>query len=44
MKQEGNWLFYTIASDTKVNNATQVTTLQLKQIVCFYSGIVAIHV
>ena len=29
-KQQGNWLFYTIiASSTKVNHATRVTTLQL---------------
>ena len=33
-KQQGNWLSYTIASDTKVNDATWV---QLKQLVCFYS-------
>jgi len=31
-------MFYAIASDTKISNATmQVTTLWLKQPICFYS-------
>ena len=36
-KQQGNWLSYAVASTTKVNHATMVTTGLLKQLVSFYS-------
>ena len=40
-KQQGNYLlacFIQLASDTIISHATRITTLWLKQLICFYSA------
>jgi len=37
VQQLGNRFSYTVASTTTVNHGTMVTTLLLKQLICFYS-------